>query len=542
MSPKNTRQPSDTERQQTQPDPALCSIAASLEFLRSNQQGEPEPQASTTNTCSVYRLFLLMSLREYGNFPICVTSANAEFRLSDLNDCNNVFVLQTKVDCENRNMNFVVIHQCATPSRKCYCAFRHKLDFHENPDTHNLIGYYNTQNQNIIWHMLIKYAIEMRFIFVKLVGKNFPPHIFESRNFANDLDEAYKLLPKSRKINELHLKSIFYPRLLTEHDMYDFRPQDQGLKANTQLIVDGIDVVDAFENGNLETVATTCPEIFKLVKQCNSPTIDIFNEIHWSYMVCPPRDMFDHPDLKENYLRRAPPMSSDYHVALEEFIEEIKALTLFEIYTKLRSSNIIPLYASHKEAYYPVALSKRKILRWFQYQFNTDWLDVIKIIINMTNSLRHCTKQNTLLFFGPKDSGKTFVLQSFCTFAILSSNLRDFSKQFGKQHAINQRLLFLDEPKDMGKDVEELKLLCGGQQSLVDIKFRTPRELRYPPVFIAANDDIFDIDPDGIFIPRVYKRAVKPLQPEFKLTAGHVLHPYAWVEIFEDLGIWTFDE
>lgn len=195
-------------------------------------------------------------------------------------------------------------------------------------------------------------------------------------------------------------------------------------------------------------------------------------------------------------------MSSDYQVALEEFIEELKSLTLFEIYTKLKSKNIIPLYASHKQAYYPVALSKRKILRWFQYQF-TDWLDVIKIIINMTNSLRHRTKQNTLLLFGPKDSGKTFVLQSFCTFAILSSNLRDFSKQFGKQHAINQRLLFLDEPKDMGKDIEEVKLLCGGQESLVDIKFRSPRELRYPPVFIASNDDIFEIDPDGIFITKV---------------------------------------
>lgn len=46
----------------------------------------------------------------------------------------------------------------------------------------------------------------------------------------------------------------------------------------------------------------------------------------------------------------------------------------------------------------------------------------------------------------------------------------------------------------MGKDVEEAKLICGGQESLVDIKFHSPRELRYPAVFIASNSDIFDND------------------------------------------------
>lgn len=433
-------------------------------------------------------------------------------------------------------MHFMVIHQCRTTSRQCYCSFRKSLDFHENPDTKKIIGCYNTQHQNIIWHTLISYVIGMRFIYVKINGKGIVPHIFESQNFAKDLETATKLLPKPRIVKELHLKSIFYKRLLTEDDMYDFRPNDQGLKSNAKSIVNSIDVVDVFEDGNLEKLKE-CPEMLKLVQKCNSPEIDIFKNMHWQYMVCPPRDMFDHPDLADNYLRRAPSFSSEYSVAVREFIEDIKALTLYEIYAKIKAKNIMPLYASHKEANYPVTLSKRKILRWLQFQFPNDWLDVIKLMVNMTNSLRHRTKQNALMFVGPKDSGKTFVLQSYCTFAILSSNLWNISTQFGKQHAIQQRLLFLDEPKDMDTDVEEAKLICGGQESLADVKFREPREIRYPPVFIASNSDIFHNDPDGIFIPRVYKREVRPLAPEFKLTSGEKLHPYAWIELLEDMGL-----
>lgn len=259
-------------------------------------------------------------------------------------------------------------------------------------------------------------------------------------------------------------------------------------------------------------------------------------------MVCPPHDLFDHPDLADNYLRRAPSFSPDYSVAVREFIEDIKSMSLYEIYKKIKAKNIMPLYASHKETYFPVILSKRKILRWFQFQFPNDWLDVIKIMVNMTNTLRHRTKQNTLMFVGPKDSGKTFVLQSYCTFAILSSNLRNMSTQFGKQHAIKQRLLFLDEPKDVGKDIEDAKLLCAGQETLADVKFMEPREIRYPPVFIASNDDIFQEDPDEIFAPRLYKRDVRELESDFKLTSGEKLNPYAWLELIEDLGIWIFDD
>lgn len=118
-------------------------------------------------------------IRENGNYPVSIASTNTKFHLSDLDECRTAFVLQTNVNLQHRQMDFVLIHQCETISRQCYCKFRASLDFHYNTEVKKPIGFYNSQNQDIVWHNIIDYAIP----FVKINGKTIIPHVFESVTF-----------------------------------------------------------------------------------------------------------------------------------------------------------------------------------------------------------------------------------------------------------------------------------------------------------------------------------------------------------------------
>lgn len=114
-------------------------------------------------------------------------------------------------------------------------------------------------------------------------------------------------------------------------------------------------------------------------------------------------------------------------------------------------------------------LSKKKIVKWFQYQFPNDWLNVLRTIAEHIDKVHSSRKINTLQFVGPMDSGKTMFFSSLATFCLLSTNPRNFSTQFGKACMVYARLIHCDEAKDILNDIQEAKLMCGGHTSEVMI-------------------------------------------------------------------------
>lgn len=182
--------------------------------------------------------------------------------------------------------------------------------------------------------------------------------------------------------------------------------------------------------------------------------------------------------------------SKSWPIALKRFNEEIMSRSLKEIYDII--GDRVPLYSSHCVKYLDMNTSARKIKSWLHYQFGDEWLDHLKLLENHVNDIKRSRKINTIQCVGAKNSGKTSIFQSLATFCILFANPRNFSDKFGKAKLVSCRLAFMDEPKDLMADEQELKIITSGGLSEVAIKFKDDRTVKYPPL-LASNSEHFYI-------------------------------------------------
>lgn len=165
------------------------------------------------------------------------------------------------------------------------------------------------------------------------------------------------------------------PDVFDDADDFDhLRPKQLVYVQKMKLAAD-VNIREVFEDGNI-TKLKEFPELEKAVQKAMdiAPNIAVLKKWLWTYMVTPPEDSLDHPDLSENFIQYLPEMTSIWDSALKKFRTEVCLMPLVEIYRKLDD---IPKYASHRTQYHTPALSLQSIRKWFQFQFGGKQLNQI---------------------------------------------------------------------------------------------------------------------------------------------------------------------
>lgn len=105
-------------------------------------------------------------------------------------------------------------------------------------------------------------------------------------------------------------------------------------------------------------------------------------------MICPPEDTLSHPLLQNSYMKGVDNTSKVWDIAVDTFKRELCDMSLREIYDTFDDDHI-PLYNNHQVTFHSMSLSAQKLQSWFQFQFGSNWLTVIKELeqhVNVVNS------------------------------------------------------------------------------------------------------------------------------------------------------------
>nr|QKE55000.1 MAG: nonstructural protein [Parvoviridae sp.] len=126
---------------------------------------------------------------------------------------------------------------------------------------------------------------------------------------------------------------------------------------------------------------------------------------------------------------------------------------------------------------------KIDLCEWVQIVF--EWMD------------RKSDKQNTMCIIGPKNSGKTIMIQqplsSICRFVGKLGN-RAANGDFVFQDCPNKRLISIDECVLAREQMEDMKLLLGGEEFRVNVKYQGLTPVLKTPVIITGNYDPWHLE------------------------------------------------
>lgn len=226
-----------------------------------------------------------------------------------------------------------------------------------------------------------------------------------------------------------------------------------------------------------------------------------------------------HPEYQKNFQ-----LISELHRA------EICQLSWSEILERVPNA----LYESKDHAYLPVDES----LKWFE-----QWCEFQKIPIErfalecheIVNKLR--PKINTLLLFGPPNSGKTLIANTIAESLVYYGNIQSMNgnNTFEFQEAKMRRALLMNEPMTTDATVNTLKNIMEGQNTTIAIKYRTDQILLRTPVIMTSNNKLAECTlsrttNEAALMARCIRYDVKVMHALAKCEGK--LHPGIWKEIY----------
>lgn len=117
-----------------------------------------------------------------------------------------------------------------------------------------------------------------------------------------------------------------------------------------------------------------------------------------------------------------------------------------------------------------------------QYKF---FMKSLYIVANMET-----TKKNCVWVWGPSNSGKSTVMDSFinCFFeSCVGKPDNNERTSFPFNSCVNRRVIFWEEPSLRPNNIEDVKCLMSGTTFSTDIKYQSAVTIKRTPVFVTAN-------------------------------------------------------
>nr|QTE04051.1 MAG: nonstructural protein 1 [Turdus hortulorum parvoviridae sp.] len=117
-----------------------------------------------------------------------------------------------------------------------------------------------------------------------------------------------------------------------------------------------------------------------------------------------------------------------------------------------------------------------------QYKF---FMKSLYIVANMET-----TKKNCIWVWGPSNTGKSTVMDSFiaCFFeSCVGKPDNNERTSFPFNSCVNRRVIFWEEPSLRPNNIEDVKCLMSGTTFSTDIKYQSAVTIKRTPVFVTAN-------------------------------------------------------
>ena len=248
------------------------------------------------------------------------------------------------------------------------------------------------------------------------------------------------------------------------------------------------------------------------------------------------------PDIKKKYLRKLTYSKDKTLEYVDNYfklmIEDMEWYTFDDYRRILYNSN--PSFGKPRNRMLSRHETFEALQKWLPAQFGDLWKDEFMTFVNIFD--RNNGKQNTLAFQGPVSCGKTWFFEMFAALGISVGRLLGHERGmiFGFSDLVNKRIAIADEyyfPLGSSEHIEKMKMLTAGSGALVNVKHKSLQQVGYPPMFMAANEDLFKNIPNQrhFFVPeRVYYKYLHSC-PDLKiwLKGKQFGNPLALFDIFD---------
>lgn len=126
------------------------------------------------------------------------------------------------------------------------------------------------------------------------------------------------------------------------------------------------------------------------------------------------------------------------------------------------------------------------------HQFGTEEkvIDFLNVLVGCLD--RREGKMNTVFVYGPTSSGKNFFFDFVLNFFLVRGQMQNIRKGEGFPYmdCVDRRVILFNEPNtDEGQGtIDTLKMLFGGDDFVVNVKFKPPGLVSRTPVIVLTND------------------------------------------------------
>lgn len=206
----------------------------------------------------------------------------------------------------------------------------------------------------------------------------------------------------------------------------------------------------------------------------------------------------------------------------------------------MTTKDFIDYHANHKamfdvsrteaNKYYDLEKSFEVVNMLLIFQFGSR--DKIREFLqNMLDVLdKRTTKQNCVMIIGPRESGKSYLMDCILAFYLSIGYMNNPSRtnSFPFNMCVDKRALLWNEPNFEPGFEETLKKVTGGDSESVNVKYRNHEHLGRTPIFITTNTVILQSDIFNQRIRRVYFTSCNPLKGYDKYPT-----PLVWGKLIE---------
>lgn len=162
-------------------------------------------------------------------------------------------------------------------------------------------------------------------------------------------------------------------------------------------------------------------------------------------------------------------------------------------------------YGSFDSIYYNVEDSFEIMEKILDYQFNGDENLILNFVTTLYNILeRSVPKLNTILVHSPPSAGKNFFFDCVLDYMLVKGNLGNPNKNnlFAYMECVGKRVLLWNEPNYEKSEIENLKMLLGGDVFSVRVKNKEDAAVCRTPVIILTNN-VISVMNDNAFKDRI---------------------------------------
>lgn len=144
--------------------------------------------------------------------------------------------------------------------------------------------------------------------------------------------------------------------------------------------------------------------------------------------------------------------------------------------------------------YYPVDASVNYLEEFLLHQFGMDSMEIFNFLTNLLNICdRRIPKINCLQIFGPPCSGKNWFFDCVCAYYLFVGYIGNFNKycSFPLMECVNKRMLMWNEPNCEPGSFDTIKMLFGGDNLTVKVKYQGDGLVCRTPVIVLGNYNPF---------------------------------------------------